>query len=713
MFRGLGVILKCPPQKDVLVPDTRQVRLRELLADELRPADTHPGYGWTTATAQDLLADLEWLHERRQEASDDEDPTHHLGTVVLRETDDGIRVVDGYARLVVVTAVLDQLRVDLPGVVLLRPIESGQNSIHSYPDSTRITETQSSEFVSNLRELFEIASDWIEFQYSRDAAVDTLLDGVTVTVHRVDSTVEAGAVRAAATRPGTGTTETERVTNGFVTRCRRVGAPGIADEVVYLADRVTHFANMLESMTAGTDRNADDLLEMYWRTYWEPDWEPDSNESVAWRILQDERYASNERDDTAVRHWIGSYLQKLQETIEAYGRVEGDTDGVRSRFSDSRPGELDCRLERLRSLITEPSIISVQLAATSRFGLGEQTAELLGLIETLVVRVNWVRGRDAATNAIQTQLRRAAFELVWAGRADEYETAGRSPPFDIPPSLIDGYKRAWWRLQSAIGHTAPRAAFERALTREDVRDGARVADSWSGVDDRTLTFLLASYNHHAVDDDHFDTVSTDDLGLDQVWERTAANLPVGEAQRYRATRRRLGNFVLLPAEETPTDELPYELKHSRYYQGVDRPALVRELPAPSSADGRAWGAEEITARTDEITAFALDHWGVTPGANVTLADDDGSAPETERRLRRLVRERFDPSAPFVPAGLDALPRVTVDARETYPPATHERTCPACGGSSVRVAGDDGVLSFHCSCGESLDGPLASFHFSGP
>lgn len=713
MFRGSGAILKCSPQKDVVVPDTRQVRLRELLADELQPANTHPGYGWTTATARDLLADLEWLHERRQEASDDEDPTHHLGTVVFRETDDGIRVVDGYARLVVVSAVLDGLGVDFPAKTLLRSTDRDRDEFHSYPESGSITEVRLGDSPVDMRETVELVSEWLGNQVNHDAAVDTLLDGVTVTVHRVDSTVEAGAVRAAATRPGTGTTETERVTNGLVTRCRRVGAPGIADEVVYLADRVTHFANMLESMTAGTDRNADDLLEMYWRTYWEPDWEPDSNESVAWRILQDERYASNERDDTAVRHWIGSYLQKLQETVEAYGRVEGGTDGVRSRFSDSRPGELDRRLERLRSLITELSIISVQLAATSRFGLGEQTAELLGLIETLVVRVNWVRGRDAATNAIQTQLRRAAFELVWAGRADEYETAGRSPPFDIPPSLIDGYKRAWWRLQSAIGHTAPRAAFERALTREDVRDGSRVADGWSGVDDRTLTFLLASYNHHALDDDRFDRASIDDLGLDQVWERTAANLPVGEAQRYRATRRRLGNFVLLPAEETPTDELPYELKHSRYYQGVNKPALVRELPAPSSADSRAWGPEEITAQTDRITAFALDHWGVTPGANVTLAPDDESAPETERRLRQLVRERFDPSSPFVPAGLDALPRVTVDARETYPPATRERTCPACGGSSVRVADDDGVLSFHCSCGESLDGPLVSFHFSGP
>jgi hypothetical protein len=69
VFRGSGVILKCSPEKDVLVPDTRQVRLRELLADELQPAGTHPGYGWTTATARDLLADLEWLHERRREGA--------------------------------------------------------------------------------------------------------------------------------------------------------------------------------------------------------------------------------------------------------------------------------------------------------------------------------------------------------------------------------------------------------------------------------------------------------------------------------------------------------------------------------------------------------------------------------------------------------------------------------------------------------------------
>ena len=697
--------LKCSPQKGASVPDTRQVRLRELLANELRPADTHPGYGWTAATARDLLADLEWLHGRRREAGDDEDPTHHLGTVVLREADDGLRVVDGYARLVVVTAVLDQLRIDLPGVVLLRPIESGQNGIHSYPDSTRITETQSSEFVSNLRELFEIASDWIEFQYSRDAAADTLLDGVSVTVHRVDSTAEAGAVRAAATRPGTGTTETERVTNGLVTRCRRIGAPAAAEEIAHLTGR-------LESVTAETNLDADDFLEVYWRTYWEPDWEPDSDEAVARRVLRDKQYASNERDNTAVKHWSISCGRKLQETIEAYSRVDNDTDRTQARLSDFSLGGLDRQLERFQSLATAPPLLPIQLAAVSRFGLGEQTSELLDLMETLVVRVNWVRDRDAATNAIQTRLRRAAFELAWAGRADEYETAGRSPPFDIPESLIDGYERAWWRLQSAIGHTAPRAAFERALTREDVRDGSRAADGWSGVDDRTLTFLLASYNHHALDDDQFDRASVDDLGLDQVWDRTADDLPIGEAQRYRATRRRLGNFVLLPAEETPTDQLPYELKHSRYYQGVDRPALVRELPTPSSADSCAWGPEEITARTDKITAFALDHWGVTPGANVTLAADE-LAPETERRLRQLVRERFDPSASFVPAGLDALPRVTVDAREMYPPATHERTCPACGGSSVRVANDDGVLSFHCSCGEALDGPLASFHFPDP
>jgi hypothetical protein len=704
--------LKCSPQKGAPVPDTQQVRLRELLANELRPADTHPGYGWTAATARDLLADLEWLHGRRREAGDDEDPTHHLGTVVLREADDGLRVVDGYARLVVVTAVLDKLGVDLPGRALLSSTGRDRDEFHSYPESSSVTELRLTDPQLDPRDIVKLVSEWLDSHVNHDAVTDALLDGVTVTVHHVDSTAEAGAVRAAATRPGTGTTETERVTNGFMTRCRRVDAPDIADEVVYLADRVTHFANMLESVTAGTNRDADDLLEIYWRTYWEPDWEPDSDESVAWRILQDERYASNERDNTAARHWISSYLRKLQETTEAYSRVESCTDSVQSRFSDSWPGELDRRLERLRSLTTEPSIISVQLAATSRFGLGEQTAELLDLMETLVVRVNWVYGRDAATNAIQPRLRRAAFELAWAGRADEYQTASRELPFDVPESLIDGYERAWWRLQSAIGRAAPDAAFERALTREDVRDGSRAADGWSGVDDRTLTFLLASYNHHVLDDSQFDTVSTDDLGLDQVWDRTADDLPIGEAQRYRATRRRLGNFVLLPAEETPTDQLPYELKHSRYYQGVDRPALVRELPTPSSVDSRAWEPEEITARTDKITAFALDHWGVTPGANVTLAADE-LAPETERRLRQLVRERFDPSASFVPAGLDALPRVTVDAREMYPPATHERTCPACGGSSVRIADNNGVLSFYCSCGEALDGPLASFHFPEP
>lgn len=657
------------------MPDTEVVRLRELFENELRLAEDHPGYDWRSATAAGLLDDLWRLHDRRRNADIGEEPTHHLGTVVLRATDTGLAVVDGYARLSVVAAALDKLDVELPGVASLDP-----------PTDAPVEERE---------------------RIGRDnrALAETLLDYVTATVHRVDSETEARTVRAAATRPGATTTEAERVTNGLAARCER--ADGLEAGAGVVGSNTT-----LERAAVRGGVDTDDLLRAHWRLCWEPNWDPDGDESVAERVLYDERYAANARDDDATTAWIGTYQETLWLLADTYYDLTLSTDGIQPLLGDPDP-------QNPASLFT--------LAAAARFGGGDRLDSLLGFLRTTRRRTDWVAGSGPLPEAVASRLRRAAFELVWAGRAEAYRTADRDPPFEIPDSLMAGYERAWWRLQSAVGHAAPDAAFERALTREDVREGTREADGWPGVDDDALAALLGAYERHELGDDRPGGLGDDRPGhgrsqdgleperrdLDQVWERTAADLPVDEAQRYRATRRQIGNFVLLPATETPTDSLPYDLKHSRYYQGVDKPPLVRDLPAPASTDGRAWGPAEIRRRTAAITAFALDHWGVATGANVTLADGESLSPATARRLRRLVRERFDPADSFVPAGLDALPRVTVDARETYPPADHERSCPACGDAAVRVSDDDGVLSFECACGESLVGPPVSFHFAEP
>ena len=493
------------------MPDTEVVRLRELFRNEPRLADGHSGYDWTPATVRDLLADFRRLHERRQAADGDlrdpgvDGPKHHLGTVVLRETDDGLAVVDGYARLLVVAVVLDILMDDPPVETLITSI-TRHGGVDSSSGGSWFTHAVSGEMETRLDDTYETVWSWIAPDQGHYGIEDTLLHGVTVTVHRVDSRSEATAVRAAATRPGTATTETERVANGLAARCRPTDPSRTAKEV-------TSVFGELKRTTSDAPVEPDDLLRAHWQLYWEPNWDPDSDGSVSERVLQGEQYAANERADAATADWITAYLDGLRAVTKAHGKLVTRPDEAQVQLVDFLSDSVVVQADRLRRLVFARPVATspLALAAAVRFDASDRVLDLLDLLQTTLLRAKWVRGDGTVPEAVESRRRRGAFELVWAGRAEEYRSADRDPPFETPNSPLAGYDRAWRRLQSAVGRVAPDAAFEQALTREDVREGTRAADGWLGVDDDTLGAPLASYERHELDDDRVGRESPDDL----------------------------------------------------------------------------------------------------------------------------------------------------------------------------------------------------------
>lgn len=708
------------------------------------------GYSWDKRNIEDLTDDLQYLLDEHLDPS--KDTEHYFGTIILETNEDSSpNIVDGQQRLISITLLIhsilqsghidptndkwNELRNKYIGSENEPAIDTSQQGkelfnrlIFRDVDAYNLSGELPAE--RNLIVAKRQLDDWIaelpdRYNQPSKEVIDTLVqiieEYLTVTVHRVDDSSEAGRIFETINDRGKDLTIADKIKSYLIFVADRENKPALGDQVF------TTFGEIVRRISAASTTNSQSKVESFLKEHWrlftgEALFERRNRydyTEIHRKLKKQEQYASLSREGDELEAWIETYLESLQDCVDSYCILLNPDQELRENSPNVRR-QIRERIQQFDFVIQDSNITALFIAAHQRLGASSRFVHLLDLVEHFGFRAFEVcrANRDAK----RTEFREIAYQLYYAGRLQEANAAsneGRKKPYS---DLNQGFKSACYSIENAIGAYGTERSFERNLARDDIIDGSLNDDGWNGfrVEDSILYFLLAfdsSLDHLGGSEYDLTDISDNNIDLEHIWPRDQDMVSPRNTFEHRRYRDSLGNFGFLPAADAEDAEgRSYEEKYRQFYKKPTSPSLLQILPDPTEV---SWGAREIRNRTDEMVKFAKSRWPVETRAYVQVKVSGDSDPEEiQAEVRTTVRDSFDGDWEGIPSEFVNLPRIDVDVSEPDFNADYVISCPVCGSTAMEVwkeksetGGSTTETHYMCGCGEDLPHPSVSFYLA--
>lgn len=707
------------------------------------------GYSWTNKQITDLIEDLEYTLEQRQEEGRT-DFTHYFGTVVLQDKGvyegqtrnfDSYSIIDGQQRLTSIAIFISAINDELRSISLPDPEE---NSIlpESIADDNRddfisqhgverikldslnndtyqelITEGKSPSSISEdnlsqrrLVESKKVIQNWLQdrrtenereyYEFLRDLG-KVVKNGLELTTYIIDDESEAGRLFEVVNDRGKDLTTLDKIKSYLVYCAAQQDDRGLAKQVYRKVGEVIR--NITKH--GGRDSDIEAFVHYHWALFTgELNRHRQSNTEytdVHRRTKHLEKHASLEQETDSVTQWIESYLESLVECSEIFTSID-NPHLLRGENSDLVP-EIINKLEGLHSLPVTSNFYPLLMAVYRRFGLSQEFYTVLDLCEKLSFRVYNVANRR--TDAAKISLSRHAYWIEWAGRRSEAESvfSGRQNTLKFD-STEESLVETCQMIESEIGNHCPDTYFVKCLLRDDVLNGTDANDGWTGVrNDNSIQYLLYQYEKNLRNNGSKSNLSqippfsqwkSEGLTIEHIYPQNPEQ-PIEDLEEVKDS---LGNLALLgPEDNTSAGNREFSWKQKNVYSNSVM-QMFEELP---SSEGE-WDSEVVRGRARDIVEFALEEWGGLSKAHVHVNSSPSGVDETH--LTQVAHDvRRDYSMRF---GFD-IPSVHIQSNHITKDEEWEivNSCPKCDSTLIDLESVSGWEATCAGCGENLEEPV--------
>lgn len=714
------------------------------------------GYSWDEQNIEDLTDDLTYLLD--EHLTYDKQTEHYFGTVIF-ETDANsqFNIVDGQQRLISISLLVDSIckstyinRTDLDAENLKERYVGSRDepAIRTKQQGREIYERLVFEQVSPQSLTAEIPSEtnliqakdhldaWVskvveDYEQSPEEVLKTLCeiidDDITLTIHEVDNSSEAGRIFETINDRGKDLTIADKIKSYLIYVADRRNEQALGQQVFETFGKIIQRISAVS--TTNRQQKVESFLKEHWRVFTGEARFDRSNSypytEIHRKLKKQKEYASLSRDTSELIGWIEAYLQSLKDCLDSYclflaprKEIEGVSTRTRKQIIE--------RVEQLGYVVQDSNIVALFIAVHRRFGTNQRLIHVLELLEKFGFRAFEVcrANRDAR----RTRFREAAYQLYYAGRssaAREISPNGRKSPYS---DIQSGYRSVCYVIENAIGAYAAEQSFEKNLRRDDVINGSLNDGGWNGfrVKESILYFLVeynSSLSERKPTQYELSDIADSTIQREHIWPRDIEMVEPRSVFEHRRKRDSIGNLAFLPAD-LPTDPSgkSYTEKYRRFYTQANSPTVVRQLPDPTESPTRSeevWGPDQIDERRERMVQFAKKRWEVETRAYIHLIETpSGDTQQIESEIRTTVRDRFDGSGSEIPSEFNNLPRVDIGGSKPDFNPDLTNACPRCGSTAMRInsrssTGDSGSieLEFECECGEQLTRPSVSFYLA--
>ncbi len=675
--------------------DVRQTKLGDLFQSSVFKIPRYQrGYAWEQQQVYDLLEDIEYSYEQRQN-KDSPNFTHYFGTLVMLDRGmvnatnndfEAYDIIDGQQRMTTICILMNCLNEELKSI--------DEDNLHEYDKEivNKLHQDNRGDFVVELNterisldsnndnvfkklviqneDLDEIPTEtvsqrrlvdakremrnWLQNKKDNFATEDSedeyyvylreiqkiIRTGLEITQYTVEDETESGRLFEVINDRGKDLTNLDRI-KSYMVYCSARFNDNDLSRVIY-----SQIGEVLENITkhGGTDSDIETFVRYHWRLFsGELVLARQTNSeytTVHRRIKHLEKHASLNQDEQLVRDWIDDYLESILDCSKAYLQIKNPEE-IESDYD--RVDEIIHDLQGINRLPVSNNFLPLLMATHNRFGIGDEFRKIVSLCETLSFRVYNIAGRR--TDAGRAALQRHGYWIEWAGRRDRanhiFDGQQAVLSFDTKEEAIPRTAR---RIESEIGSNCPDTYFMDCLLREDLFEGTDRNDAWNGVRDKTVVqYLLYKYERHLRTEPGRDNMTQ--IGSFATWKSEGISIEHIHPQNAEKKSEldeitdTLGNLIIIGQKDNSgLGNLSYTEKYKDTYSDSSM-KMCEDLPSPEEG----WSKEAAERRAWKLVRFALEEWGGLSTAHITYKQQpiqDEVTPLEIRDIAHSVREHY-------------------------------------------------------------------------
>lgn len=738
--------------------DVEQTKLGDLFPSSVFTIPKYQrGYAWTDQEVRDLLEDIEYTQEEREQEGRNSF-SHYFGTIVLLDTGtadsetrdfDSFDIIDGQQRLatvvILINCINDEFREIDQSRLTKEPAASPSDLakenrkefiiqyetkrinldtinnpvfqslvIHDDPLDTIQTDNLSQrrltaakqeiqDWLADYRREFDTEDEYFEFLRDVQKILKT---GFEVTEYIIENETEAGRLFEVINDRGKNLTTLDKIKSYLVYCAARLDNQDLSREVYRKVGEV------VENVTSegGDDSEIDAFVRYHWMMFTGElilARQSDSDyTSVHRRLKHLEKHASLDQPKDNLLRWINNYLESLLRCSKAYFdiknpyKIENDYENLE---------EVQNNLDGINRLPVSNNFLPLLLSVHNRFGIGAEFDKVADLCEKLSFRVYNIAGRR--TDAGRSALQRRGYWIEWAGRLDDAEQIflgeQSAIEFEMKEAAIP---KTCSRMESEIGENCPDTFFVDCLLRDDLFDGTDRNDGWTGVRNKeVIRYLLYRYEKRLRSQDtrseltqipSFGEWKSEGITIEHIHPQTT------EGKEKNADlddlTDTLGNMILLgPEDNAGVGNKDYATKYEDTYRDSSM-AMIDDLPDPEESE---LTAESLRERAYDIARFAMEEWGKLSTAHLHVKElPEGVDITAARPIAHSIREYHRSEG-----GL-TVPSVSIQTSGVQNSEDWKtmNSCPKCDSTLVEIHADDGWDADCGGCGTTLPEPVYKF-----
>ncbi len=675
--------------------DVRQTKLGDLFQSSAFKIPRYQrGYAWEEQQVYDLLEDIEYSYEQRQN-EDSPNFTHYFGTLVMLDKGiinganndfEAFDVIDGQQRMTTISILMNCINNELESIDFDKLHEYDEKIVNKLYNDNRgdfIIElnTERIELDSKNDSLFKklviqnedldeiptetvsqrrlvnakcVMRSWLQtkkesyttedsqdgyYEYLREIQ-KIIRTGLEITQYTVEDETESGRLFEVINDRGKDLTNLDRI-KSYLVYCSARYDDNEMSRTIY-----NQIGEVLENITkyGGTDSDIKTFVRFHWRLFsGELVLARQTNSeytTVHRRIKHLEKHASLNQEEDIVRDWIDDYLESILDCSKAYLQIKNPEE-IDSDYD--RVNEIVQDLQGINRLPVSNNFLPLLMATHNRFGIGDEFRRVVSLCETLSFRVYNIAGRR--TDAGRAALQRHGYWIEWAGRRDRanhiFDGQHAALKFD---NLKESIPSTCRRIESEIGNNCPDTYFMDCLLRDDLFNGTDRNDGWNGVRDKNVVqYLLYKYERHLRTEPGRDNMTQ--IGSFETWKSEGISIEHIHPQNAEEESEldeivdTLGNLIIIgQRDNSGMSNLSYAAKYEDTYADSSM-KMCDDLPTPEEG----WSKKAANDRAWKIVKFALQEWGGLTQAHVRYDEQPikgNVSPLEIRNIAHSVREHY-------------------------------------------------------------------------
>lgn len=496
---------------------------------------------------------------------------------------------------------------------------------------------------------------------------ESLSENFLITEYNVNHSSEAGRIFQSINDRGRDLMMADRIKSYLIYLDNRIEGSDLSERIF------NSFANVADTITEyGTEDDIDDYIKSHWRMwsgetrYARTSTYEDTPNEVHRRIKKLKKHAKIDREDEALIEWIESYTKDLKETATAYQKMMYPEEFDADTYGDAYGSEIKRKLIGIHSTSTSENVDTILPAAYRLYAqsppvlTSEKLYEVVSRLEVMAFRV--YSAADRRSNVSRDEYRDLAHRLRWTGdvksvkklfsNSDDYTGTTDVSTDDIFEDGDEAMVYTCRRIENKIGNYGYNLLFLDGLRREDIFNGKRTTDNWTGMKKDAIRYFFWEYEHHLRDEPD-DIASLEDIAdesrdIEHIWAQNRGQDLSGELlSEHEQFVDSLGNLGLLHySDNRSAKDAAYSEKYEKAYDG-DEPDNrsemhhLKRLPEPGDDEDHPWRGEDIQTRLDKLLEFAKGRWDTKAHAYIPIENEDNLTDEIREDMIEKIRNNFE------------------------------------------------------------------------